>query len=545
MAGEWKETTLGECAQWLSGGTPFKGNEAFWSGPIPWVSAKDMKSFRLHDAEDHISPIAVGNGGKLVPAGTILLLVRGMTLHNDVPICMVTREMAFNQDIKALRPAKNVDGAFLAYWLLANKPELLASVDHAGHGTGRLVTDTLKEKPVQLPPLAEQKAIAAVLGSLDDKIELNRRMNATLEAMARALFQSWFVDFDPVRQNMDAKPAPSPIPEAANLPAGEAGGKWLTYAIECQGGSLYIGQTDNLRRRWKQHVDGKGAEWTKAHPPVALVFWETHNSLEAAVAREAKLKSGSGREWLKQKIAERTSVRLPAGEAGAKLDGRPPAALDPATAALFPDSFQDSEAGHIPKGWTIQPVGEVVDCVGGGTPSTAEPKYWEGGTHHWTTPKDFSSLEAPVLLDTDRKLTDAGIAKISSGLLPAGTLLLSSRAPVGYLAIAAMPVAINQGFIALKCNERASNFFMLNWCQTNMAEIESRATGTTFAEISKQNFRPIRVVLPPKELMAAFTAKVAPLYVQITANLHQSRTLATLRDTLLPKLLSGELKTSN
>ena len=425
---EWRNTTLGECAAWLSGGTPFKGNEAFWSGTIPWVSAKDMKSFRLHDAEDHISPLAVGNGGKLVPAGTILLLVRGMTLHNDVPICMVTREMAFNQDIKALRPAKNVDGAFLAYWLLANKPDLLATVDHAGHGTGRLVTDTLKEKPVQLPPLAEQKAIAAVLGALDDKIELNRQMNATLEAMARALFQSWFVDFDPVR---------------------------------------------------------------------------------------------------------------------AKLDGRPPAALDPAIAALFPASFQDSEAGHIPKGWTIQPVGEVVACVGGGTPSTADPKYWEGGTHHWTTPKDFSSLQAPVLLDTDRKLTDAGIAKISSGLLPAETLLLSSRAPVGYLAIAAMPVAINQGFIAMKCNDRGSNFFMLNWCQTNMAEIESRATGTTFAEISKQNFRPIRVVLPPKELMAAFTAKVAPLYAQITANLHQSRTLATLRDTLLPKLLSGEISVSD
>ena len=184
---------------------------------------------------------------------------------------------------------------------------------------------------------------------------------------------------------------------------------------------------------------------------------------------------------------------------------------------------------------------QVVDCVGGGTPSTAEPKYWEGGTHHWTTPKDFSSLQPPVLLDTDRKLTDAGITKISSGLLAAGTLLLSSRAPVGYLAIAAMPVAINQGFIALKCNDRASNFFMLNWCQTNMAEIESRATGTTFAEISKQNFRPIKIVLPPKELMAAFSAKVAPLYAQITANLEQSRTLATLRDTLLPKLLSGEL----
>ena len=278
---------------------------------------------------------------------------------------------------------------------------------------------------VVVPPLAEQKAIAAVLGALDDKIELNRRMNATLEAMARALFQSWFVDFDPVR---------------------------------------------------------------------------------------------------------------------AKLDGRQPTGLDPATAALFPGTFQDSVAGHIPTGWTVKPVGEVVDCVGGGTPSTAEPKYWEGGTHHWTTPKDFSSLQAPLLLDTDRKITDAGIAKISSSLLPAGTLLLSSRAPVGYLAIAAMPVAINQGFIAMKCNERASNFFMLNWCQTNMAEIESRATGTTFAEISKRNFRPIFVVLPPKELMTAFTAKVAPFYAQITANLYQTRTLVTLRDTLLPQLLSGELR---
>lgn len=331
--------------------------------------------------------------------------------------------VCLGQRMVLIRPDKDrLDYSFLRYWL--NSPIMAAHIHgfRDGSVSERLNLPTIRALPVILPPLAEQKAIAAVLGALDDKIELNRRMNAKLEAMARALFQSWFVDFNPVRRNKD------------------------------EGG------------RMKDEIS-----------------------------------------------------------------------------ALFPASFQDSEAGHIPKGWTIEPVGEVVVCVGGGTPSTAEPKYWEGGTHHWTTPKDFSSLQAPVLLDTDRKLTDAGIAKISSGLLPAGTLLLSSRAPVGYLAIAAMPVAINQGFIALKCNDRASNFFMLNWCQSNMAEIESRATGTTFAEISKQNFRPIPVVLPPKELMAAFTAKVAPLYTKITANLHQSRTLATLRDTLLPKLLSGEL----
>ena len=328
-----------------------------------------------------------------------------------------------------------VEPLFLFYFFrsASGQYELLKNASTVGTpGIGQPLS-SLRSIKVSLPPLAEQKAIAAVLGALDDKIELNRRMNATLEATARALFQSWFVDFDPVRRNLD-KP--------------------------------------------------------------------------------------NGR----MKASAMSAV------AGAEVD------------ALFPATFQDSPRGPIPYGWTVEPVGEVVSCVGGATPSTAEPRFWEGGTHHWTTPKDFSSLQAPILLDTDRRLTDAGIAKISSGLLPAGTLLLSSRAPVGYLAIAAMPVAINQGFIALKCNERASNFFMLNWCQMNMAEIESRATGTTFAEISKQNFRPILVVLPPKELMAAFTARVAPLYSQITANLHQSRTLATLRDTLLPKLLSGEIR---
>ena len=427
MAGEWRTVRLGDLTTWASGGTPSKANPDFWNGDIPWISASSMKTPLLCDSDLKITKAGLESGSRLAETNSILLLVRGSELHKRIPVGVATRPVAFNQDVKALKVRGEMLSDYLFYWLLGNENMLLGKVEHTGIGAGKLDTEVLKNLPVALPPRTEQKAIAAVLGALDDKIELNRRMNATLEAMARALFQSWFVDFDPVR---------------------------------------------------------------------------------------------------------------------AKLDGRQPVGMDEATAALFPDSFEDSEAGHIPKGWTIRPVGEVVDCAGGGTPSTSEPKYWEGGTHHWTTPKDFSSLQAPILLDTYRKITDAGIAKISSGLLPAGTLLLSSRAPVGYLAIAAMPIAINQGFIALKCNERASNFFMLNWCQTNMAEIESRATGTTFAEISKQNFRPIRVVLPPKELMAAFTAKVAPLYAQITANLHQSRTLATLRDTLLPKLLSGELQTT-
>jgi type I restriction enzyme S subunit len=414
------------CVKIGSGATPRGGKEAYKGGATSLIRSQNIYNEGFH--RDGLVYIDDHQSAELrnveVKPNDVLLNITGDSVARCCQVAADVLPARVNQHVAIIRPEpKSLDARFLRYVLVSHEYQSrLLALASAGATRPALTKSMIEELDVPSPPLVEQKAIAAVLGALDDKIELNRRMNVTLEAMARALFQSWFIDFDPVR---------------------------------------------------------------------------------------------------------------------AKLDGRNPAALDPAT--LLPDSFQDSEVGHIPKGWTIQPVGEVVDCVGGGTPSTAEPKYWEGGTHHWTTPKDFSSLQAPVLLDTDRKLTDAGIAKISSGLLPAGTLLLSSRAPVGYLAIAAMPVAINQGFIALKCNERASNFFMLNWCQTNMAEIESRATGTTFAEISKQNFRPIRVVLPPQELMAAFTGKVAPLYAQITANLHQSRTLATLRDTLLPKLLSGEL----
>lgn len=321
-----------------------------------------------------------------------------------------------------------IDPEYLSFYLSADESVLWLKQHAVGAVMPNLNEGVIRSLPVTLPPITDQRAIASVLGALDDKIELNWRMNATLEAMARVLFQSWFVYFDPVR---------------------------------------------------------------------------------------------------------------------AKLDARQPAGLDEATAALFPASFDESSVGHIPHGWKVEPVGSVVECVGGGTPSTSDPRYWEGGAYHWTTPKDFSSLRSPILIDTERKLTAAGIAKISSGLLPAGTLLLSSRAPVGYLAIAAMAVAINQGFIAMKSNDRASAYFMLHWCRANMLEIESRATGTTFAEISKQNFRPIPVVLPPKPLMEAFTSQVAPLYERITANLLESRTLAALRNTLLPKLLSGELRVSS
>ena len=222
---------------------------------------------------------------------------------------------------------------------------------------------------------------------------------------------------------------------------------------------------------------------------------------------------------------------------GQSLPGLPAHLYD-----LFPDRLVESESGEIPEGWRHSTIGEEVAVCGGSTPSTKEPKFWQGGQHCWVTPKDLSTLKFPVLLGTDRKITDAGLARISSGLLPVGTVLLSSRAPIGYLAIAEVPTAINQGFIAMKCDGILPNTFVLQWCKENMDAIIGNANGSTFQEISKSNFRPIPVVVPPKPVLESYQEISGGLYRQTADNERQSRTLAQLRDTLLPKLISGELR---
>jgi type I restriction enzyme S subunit len=293
----------------------------------------------------------------------------------------------------------------------------------------------IKGYKFDLPPLPEQRSIARVLGGLDDKIELNRRMNRTLEDLARGVFRSWFVDFDPVLRR-----------------AGAAG-------------------------------TARGVTPHTPHTPPPL-HWP------------ARL------------------VDPPAGSA----------------------------LGPIPEGWRVSTIGEEVTVVGGSTPSTDEPKFWEGGTHCWVTPRDLSRLSDPVVIDSERRITDAGLTQISSGLMPRGTVLLSSRAPIGYLAIADVPVAVNQGFIGMKCDKGLPGVFVLRWCEENMEEVLSRAGGTTFAEISKAAFRPIPMIVPPASVVQAFAQAAQGWHDQIVANVRQSRQLAALRDALLPQLLSGEIR---
>ncbi len=335
-------------------------------------------------------------------------------------------DFALGQNLVILRAdGTKVDPSFLR-WLVRG-PEWwdeVAKFLNVGAVFDSLRCADVPRFTLSIPPLRDQRTIAHILGTLDDKIELNRRMNETLEAMARALFQSWFVDFDPVR---------------------------------------------------------------------------------------------------------------------AKAEGRDPGLPKP-LADLFPSRLVDSELGEIPEGWAVRTVGDLVEVVGGSTPRTGEAIYWEGGTHCWATPKDLSALDVPVLLHTERRITDAGLGQISSGLLPVGTVLLSSRAPIGYLAIAEVPVAVNQGFIAMKSRLGVPSTFLLHWARSAKEAILSRANGSTFLEISKSNFRPIPLSAPASPVLDAFATLADPLHRRIVANARESATLAALRDTLLPKLISGEVR---
>lgn len=201
---------LENVAKLLSGGTPSKANPALWAGSVPWLTPKDMGQWN-GETEETVAPAAIGAGTRLAPEEATYVAVRGMSLHNEIRVVRSAIALTFNQDIKAVVANAGIEPRFLYFVLAAAKPQLLDWVSSAGHGTGVLATDRLKSVPFPIASIAEQQRIAALLSALDDKIELNRRMNETLEAMAQAIFRDWFVDFGPVRRKLEGATDPVAI----------------------------------------------------------------------------------------------------------------------------------------------------------------------------------------------------------------------------------------------------------------------------------------------------------------------------------------------
>jgi len=203
--------------------------------------------------------------------------------------------------------------------------------------------------------------------------------------------------------------------------------------------------------------------------------------------------------------------------------------------------FREWFVDKIDENWEVKTLGEVTNIKGGATPSTKNEDFWNGDIH-WTSPKDLSNSKSVFLLDTNKKITEAGLKKISSGLLPRGTLLLSSRAPIGYLAISNVDVAINQGYIALLDDAYFSNYYMYFWLKTYMRLVEGASNGSTFQEISKSAFRQIECIVPNKENIEKFDDFIKSIFDKLLLNIEEIKTLQKTRDTLLPKLMSGEVR---
>jgi type I restriction enzyme, S subunit len=311
----WRVVRLTEIGEVNRGRSRYRPRyaEHLYGGPYPFIQTGDIKASggRITAYAQTYSEAGLAQS-RLWPAGTMCITIAANIAETAIltfPACFPDSVVGFIAD------ESQCDVRFVEYMFRL----LREGIQHEATGSvqDNINLEILGELRFPLPPLPEQRAIAQILGTLDDKIELNRRMNETLEAIARAIFKSWFVDFDPVR---------------------------------------------------------------------------------------------------------------------AKAEGRQPFGMDVETAALFPASFEDSPLGKIPKAWRAGKLDDIIDIYGGGTPKTSVREFWDG-TVPW-----FSVVDAPrpsdvFAIDTEKKITEAGVENSSAKVLPAGTVVISARGTVGRLEV--------------------------------------------------------------------------------------------------------------
>ncbi|RGK23328.1 restriction endonuclease subunit S [Prevotella sp. TF12-30] len=203
--------------------------------------------------------------------------------------------------------------------------------------------------------------------------------------------------------------------------------------------------------------------------------------------------------------------------------------------------FVDSELGMIPEGWKVGRLDEIADVVGGSTPSKAKPEYYTQKGIAWLTPKDLSNHPAVYTSRGEIDITEEGYNSTSTKLMPKGTILFTSRAPIGYISIAQNDICTNQGFKSL-VPKKAGTCFLYCFLKYVTPEIENKSTGSTFKEASGSLMKSLQVLMPEQKVFEDFETIVSPLFARIEFLEKESSRLSLLRDTLLPRLMSGELE---
>jgi type I restriction enzyme S subunit len=321
--------------------------------------------------------------------------------------------------------SKAISPQFLYYWLTS--PQIQQKLDEVSIGSTQkaLTISALKALQISLPTRATQDGIVEVLGAISDRITLLRETNTTLEAIAQALFKSWFVDFDPVR---------------------------------------------------------------------------------------------------------------------AKMEGRAPEGIDEATAALFPDGFEESELGLVPRGWRVGTIDDLCDVItNGGTPSRSKSDFWTDGSIPWFKTGDFS--DGFLLMPVER-ITKAAIAGSSAKVLPADAILMAIYAAptVGRLGVLTESATFNQACTGMVAKKSVGPWFLFLTLFFGRVWFNSRANGAAQQNISKAIVASYEIVIPSPEVLTEFHQLAERLYRRIHSCSEQAKTLATLRDTLLPRLISGQLR---
>ncbi|WP_428076863.1 restriction endonuclease subunit S [Candidatus Avelusimicrobium fimicolum] len=348
-------------------------------------------------------------------------------------IWLATHDGTASNDVIVFQSRQNIDNRYL-YYVLADD-NFFSYVMTGAKGTKMPRGDKKQMMlyPVFCPPLDEQKRIAEILGAFDDKIELLQKQNKTLEDMAKALFKSWFVDFDVVRAKQKGLPKADIMRE---------------YHL-----------TDDLYD-------------------------------------------------------------------------------------LFPSSFADSPLGPIPSGWEVVKISDVARVVGGGTPSTKQTKFFSasGTAIAWLTPKDLSGYQYKYIDHGQTDITQEGLTHSSAQLMPTNSIVFSSRAPIGYIAISLGEIATNQGFKSLVPLERHWTEFLYQYLCYNRYIIEGLGTGSTFKEVSGSVMKNISLCFPSSEILKAFEQETEIINSKQKIIMKEIQTLTELRDTLLPRLISGKIR---
>ena len=423
MSSEWQEVSLDDIAE-LNGGYAFKSDEYTDQGHFVLRTVNITEDGRI--SRNGAAFVSLASAKKyerflLKDLDTLFVMV-GATLGKTGIVKSCDLPALLNQNMWVVRARTDrVDPLFLHYaFKVFSKP--LSSLA-SGSARGFVKRDDFRRMKIRIPEIDVQRVISSFLGALDDRITLLRETNATLEAIAQALFKSWFVDFDPVR---------------------------------------------------------------------------------------------------------------------AKHQGLAPEGMGEATAALFPDGFEESELGPVPRGWRVGTVADLGDVICGKTPPTSNAENYGDEVPFITIPDMHGSL---LVTTTARLLSRVGADSQKKKYLPPGSVCVSCIATPGLVARVTTESQTNQqinSVVPLASWGKSFPLFLLR--RIGDAVRAGGSGGSVFHNLSKSGFEGLKVLLTTVATAQKFGEVVEPLVQRIEANQHQAQTLATLRDTLLPRLISGQLR---